>query len=100
MFSFHSTCRHFENLVKDHRLWNSFDFSKIQLSTKGIKKFMKYIGKDTIEFLICGLVSLYPLDKYRNNTITKNILSTLADKCPNLETLEVNEGFINFEKVR
>lgn len=98
-FLLHSTCRHFENLVKDRRLWTSFKLEAVKLPTKEIKKFVKCAGKETKEFAVRGMVSAYPREKYRNNTITKNILSQLSENCPALESVEVIEGFINFEKV-
>lgn len=58
------------------------------------------LSKETKEFKVRGLVSKYPADKHSNHTLTPAILSELRTKCHDLETLEVHEGFLNFEKVR
>lgn len=93
------TCERFENLVKDRRLWKSFDFSKKKLTANEINKLLKYLTKETKEFSVRGLVSKYPNNKWKNNTLTANILSQLSTKCPLLETLAVYEGFLNFQDV-
>lgn len=67
---------------------------------KEIKHLLKYVTKETKEFKIRGLVSKYPLDKWKNNTLTSTILAELTKRCPVLETIEVHEGFLNFEQVR
>lgn len=45
------------------------------------------------------MVSKYPLDVWKNNTITSNILSQLSNKCPKLEALTIHEGYLNYQKV-
>lgn len=67
---------------------------------KEIKYLLKYVTKETKDFKVRGLVSKYPLDKHKNNTLTTAILAQLRAKCHDLETFEVHEGFLNFEQVR
>lgn len=92
------TCIRFKNLVCDRRLWTSFDYSKLALSVDEILKRFKYINKDTTEFKIKGLVKSFPHKKWQNNTITENLLEKLQKLTPHLESLEVYEGFLDFQK--
>lgn len=55
---------------------------------------------DITEFKVRGFVSKYPIEKWKNNTITPNILRKLSSSCPNLEVMEIREGYINFQQVR
>lgn len=99
VFCFIRTCIRFKNLVCDRRLWTSFDYSKLALSVDEILKRFKYINKDTTEFKIKGLVKSFPHKKWQNNTITENLLEKLQKLTPHLESLEVYEGFLDFQKV-
>lgn len=67
---------------------------------KEIRHLLKYITKETKVFKVRGLVSKYPVDKHKNNTLTAAILTELRTKCHDLESFEVHEGFLNFEQVR
>lgn len=67
---------------------------------KEIKQMLRFVTKETKEFKVRGMVSKYPADKYKNNTLTSAILAVLRSKCHDLETFEVHEGFLNFEQVR
>lgn len=89
----------FKNLVCDRRLWTTFDYSQLPLAVDEILKRFKYINKDTTQFKIKGLVKMFPLKKWQNNTITDHLLHKLQALSPNLESLEVYEGFLDFQKV-
>lgn len=95
------TCKHFLKLVEDRRLWKSFDFATKKMMGRQIKKLLLtlQIG-DIREFKVRGFVSKYPIEKWKNNTITPNILRKLSSSCPNLEVMEIREGYINFQQVR
>ncbi|KAJ6637942.1 hypothetical protein Bhyg_10673, partial [Pseudolycoriella hygida] len=92
------TCIRFQNLVCDRRLWKSFDYSELPLTLEQILKRFKYINKDTTEFKVKGLVKTFPSKKWENNTITEHLLQKLHILSPYLESLEVHEGFLDFEK--
>lgn len=95
------TCKHFLKLVEDRRLWKTFDFSTKRLMGRQIKKLLStlQIG-DINEFKVRGFVTKYTSEKWKNHTITVNILRKLAATCPLLETMEIREGYINFHKVK
>lgn len=95
------TCKHFLKLVEDRRLWKTFDFATKKMMGRQIKKLLStlQIG-DIEEFKARGFVSKYPIEKWKNNTITPNILRKLSSSCPNLKTIEIHEGYINFQQVR
>lgn len=90
----------FKNLVCDRRLWTIFDYSNLPLAVDEILKRFKYINKDTTKFKIKGLVKLFPHKKWQNNTITENLLQKLQTLSPYLESLEIYEGFLDFQKVK
>lgn len=54
---------------------------------------------DIKEFKVRGFVSKYPLEKWKNNTVTVNTLRKLASTCSCLETMHIREGYINFQQV-
>lgn len=94
------TCKHFAKLIEDRCLWKTFDFSTRKMMGRQIKKLLTtlQIG-DIREFKVRGFVSKYPLEKWKNNTITPNILRKLSSSCPNLETMEILNSYINFHQV-
>lgn len=95
------TCKHFLKLVEDRRLWKTFDFSTKRMMGRQIKKLLSAIQiGDINEFKVRGFVTKYPSEKWTNNTITVNILRKLSSACPLLETMEIREGYINFQKVK
>lgn len=96
---FYRTCTRFARLSEDRRLWKTFDLSKVRLRTKSIAKWLKYVSKDTKYFSIRGMVSKYPLDIWKNITLTSNTLYHLSTICPDLEELVIYEGYLNFQKV-
>lgn len=87
-------------LIEDRRLWKNFDFATKRMMGRQIKKLLSalQIG-DINEFKVRGFVTKYPLEKWKNNTITVNVLQKLSSCCPCLETMEIREGYINFQKV-
>lgn len=94
------TCKHLLKLVKDRTLWKTFDFSTKQMMGIRIKQFMGTVPTtDVKEFKVRGFVSKYPHNKWKNNTITVHMLRKLATDCPNLETMELYNAYINFNKV-
>lgn len=100
IYLYFRTCKHFLKLVEDRRLWKTFDFSSKRLMGRQIKKLLITLQiADVKEFKVRGFVAKYPLDKWKNNTITVNLLRKLSSNCPCLETLEIREGYINFQQV-
>lgn len=100
LFIIFRTCKHFLKLIEDRRLWKTFDFAIKRMMGRQIKKLLSalQIG-DINEFKVRGFVTKYPLEKWKNNTITVNVLRKLSSCCPCLETMEIREGYINFQKV-
>lgn len=94
-----STCERFRNLVKEKKLWTTFDFQQEKLTAMELLRRMHFLNQETKSFRIRGLTSNYPFSSWDNPTITGNMLTMLKDSCPHLETLSVVEGFINFNKV-
>lgn len=94
------TCKRFLKIIKDRRLWKAFDFSSKRMMGQQTKKLLStlQIG-DITEFKVRGFVEKYPLDKWKNNTVTTNTLRKLASSCANLETMEIRDGYLNFQKV-
>lgn len=67
---------------------------------KRIKQFLATIPTmDVREFKVRGFVSKYPRDTWRNNTITVHMLRKLTADCPHLESMELFNAYINFNKV-
>lgn len=99
LFNFR-TCKHFLKLIEDRRLWKTFDFVTKKMMGRQIKKLLStlQIG-DITEFKVRGFTSKYPIAKWKNNTITPNILRKLSSSCPHLETMEIREGYLNFHQV-
>ena len=93
------TCERFQNLVCDRKLWDDFDFSEIEQSAEQIIKKFRYLNKNTKEIKLRGLVSKRPLNKWKNYTITENMLTRIKVTCPKLEKLVIYEAFINSKKV-
>lgn len=87
-------------MVCDRRLWTSFDYSELALTVDEILKRFKYVNKDTTKFKVKGLVKFFPHKKWQNNTITEHLLQKLQTLSPYLESLEVYEGFLDFQKVK
>lgn len=97
---FFRTCKHFLKLVEDRRLWKTFDFATKRMMGRQIKKLLSTLQVGDIEACkVRGFVTKYSSEKWKNNTITVNILRKLSSCCPCLETLEIREGYINFQKV-
>lgn len=71
------------------------------MTSKQIKKLLTTIQTvDIKEFKVRGLVSKYPLDKWKNNTLTVQILRKLSNECQQLDAMELYDGYVNFQKVR
>lgn len=60
---------------------------------------MHFLNPETRSFRVRGLASNHPFNSWDNPTITANMLTMLADSCPNLQHLSVLEGFVNFNKI-
>lgn len=99
LHSLSRTCKRIHNLVKDRILWNTFDFSERRLSGREIAKRFNYLNNTTKHFIVRGLVFKYPLNKWKNKTITNSMLKQLVDTCPLLKTMEVYDGYLNMPPV-
>lgn len=100
LFCFCRTCKRTLKLIKDRHLWKTFDFTGKRSQGKQIKKLVSLIPINDINvFKVRGYISKYPAKKWKNNTITLNTLRKLSSSCPRLETLEIHEAFMNFQKV-
>lgn len=93
------TCQRFKTLVWDRKLWYDFDFTDTPLTSEQISKRLRYINKETRHIKIRGLVKQHPSKNWRNNTITERMLIRLSLNCPDLESLEIYKGYLNFQKI-
>lgn len=85
-------------LICDKRLWINVDLSSKSLSAGELCKIFKYIHAETKTIAIKGLVSLHPLDKWNNTTLTQDMMKKFNEKC-SLESFKIFEGFIDADKV-
>lgn len=96
------TCTRLNTLAQDSTLWINVDLSLDPLSCSEIQQ---YIFKDVCRFQVIrslkirGLVSLHPLEKWKNETLTTHFLQTFIYKCPNLKHLYVHEAFLDPKKI-
>lgn len=97
--SIHSVNKNLRRIVEDERLWETFDFTQQRLTTREIIKRLYYVNERTKHFRICGYTDVYPLQKWRNMTLTENMLEQLRDKAPHLESLVVLNGYLDLDKV-
>lgn len=44
-------------------------------------------------------MSLYPLDKWKNQTVTENLIEKLSVKCPKIESLCIQDAYVDSNKV-
>jgi hypothetical protein len=95
----HRCCSRLRSFAEEKTLWIHADFKRKPLQAQQILKRLKFLTPDTKSLSLRGMYSYYPLDKYKNITITQNMLNNIRDYCPQLENLEILEGFIDIEKV-
>lgn len=62
-------------------------------------KRLRFINKETRHIKIRGLIKHHPAKNWHNNTITEKMLDKLTTTCPELESLEIYEGYLNFQKI-
>lgn len=99
MTYFYRTCLRFNALVADRFLWGKFDFSGQPMSASEILQRFFYLTDKTHTFNVSGLRSLYPSRKWKNTTITRNLLDRLVAKCPQLVRMSVEEANIDVNEV-
>lgn len=99
----HRTCTRMLRLVNDRSIWSIFDMSFVALTCRQLKLLLTIIP-DAIsaftEFRVRGLVYDEDVSRQRIPTITPNMLRRLRENCPNLRVLEINEGFVDFRRVK
>lgn len=92
---FTRTCQRLKTLVADRFLWAKFDFAGQPMSASEILQRFNYLTEKTHTFQVTGLRSLYPAKKWKNTTITRNLLDRLVAKCPQLVRMSVEEANID-----
>lgn len=89
-------------LVNNSLTWSSFDLSKKPMNSAQIKVLLRNIPNALAiftEFKVCGLVDPSISPSKSRITVTPNILTTLKEKCPLLEAIEIHRGYLDFRKV-
>lgn len=66
---------------------------------KEIVQRLVYVTGKTKHVHVRGFAGAHPLPKWKNVTITANILWQLCARAPALETLSIRQGYFNLEKV-
>uniref|UniRef100_A0A336M1Z4 CSON010574 protein n=1 Tax=Culicoides sonorensis TaxID=179676 RepID=A0A336M1Z4_CULSO len=96
------TCTRFHTLAQDHTHWSIVDFTSQPFSCSTL---LQLLFRDVCQYSeikdlkLRGQVSLYPLDKWKNHTVTSNMIKELCEKCPKLENLTIEDAFVDPNKV-
>lgn len=96
------SCHRFHNLAADKTLWSHVDLSAEPLRGQQIANF---IFEDVCRYgeirslKLRGLVSLHPLDQWKDQTVPVRFLKALAKRCPHLESISISEGCFDVSKV-
>lgn len=78
------------------------DFTAQPLSCSQL---LHFLFRDVCQFgqirtlKIRGQVTLYPLDKWKNQTVTENLIEQLGVKCPKIESLSIQDAYVDSNKV-
>jgi hypothetical protein len=92
-------CSRLRSFIQEKTLWINADFRRKPLQAQQILKRLKFLNTDTKSLALRGMYSFYPLDKYKNVTITSNMLGIVRETCPQLEHLEIIDGYLDTDKV-
>lgn len=96
------TCTRLRTLAQDHTHWVNVDFTSQPLSCSQL---IHALFRDICQFSeirslkIRGQVSLYPLDKWKNQTVTENLIAQLSVKCPKMESLYMQDAYVDSNKI-
>lgn len=82
----------------ERKLWCNLDVSSEQLTGAEIIKRFRYMNKETKRVAVRGLVEKFPLESWKNNTLTHSTLKSL-ERAPFLEILSIINGYLNFQNV-
>lgn len=85
--------------MEDKKLWETFDFSQQRLTAREIIQCLYYANEHTKHFSIRGYTDVHPLKKWKNMTLTENMLEHLIRKAPQLESFTLRNGYLNLDKV-
>jgi len=83
------------NVAVDSRLWKIFDISSKPLKTAEILSLVEYVNVSTTDFKVRGITNTLPRKKWKNFTLTPNVLSKIAKTCPRLTNMAIYDGFFN-----
>ncbi|XP_063704362.1 uncharacterized protein LOC134833834 [Culicoides brevitarsis] len=96
------TCTRLRTLAEDHTHWVDVDFSAEPASCSELIEllFRDVCQASEIRSLkIRGQVTLYPQEKWKNQTVTENFIAQLGTKCPKIENLCVEDAFLDSKRV-
>lgn len=86
-------------MVCDRELWKVFNFGDVPLTADELRQRFKYINEKTKTVKVKGMVQSYPLNKWKNVTLTESMLFRLSTESPNLENLSISDAYLNCQRV-
>lgn len=96
------TCSKLQNLAADKTLWTNADLSYEPMTGENLRSL---IFKDVCRYseirslTLRGLVSLHPVEKWKNQTVTPTFLTQLTKLCPHLQSITIHEACLDISKV-
>jgi hypothetical protein len=88
------------HLIADKNLWRIVDFRPHKLTSSQLLKYVNYFKKPTRLLAMRGFISEAPDPQWREEVLTPELLKEIRTRCPELETLILDEHFGVAFKVR
>uniref|UniRef100_A0A182N8D4 F-box domain-containing protein n=1 Tax=Anopheles dirus TaxID=7168 RepID=A0A182N8D4_9DIPT len=93
-------CTRLQRLIADKTLWTEADFTTKPLKTLEVHQRIKYLQPASTKVLkLRGMTTFYPSELWNVPTLTREILSTLEDRSPLLEHLELTEAYLDMNEI-
>ncbi|XP_069692955.1 serine-rich adhesin for platelets isoform X2 [Periplaneta americana] len=93
LHNFSRITERFAHLVEDKNLWKEIDFRPNKLKSDELLKYVYYFKRTTKLIALRGFVSEAPDPQWREEVLTPQLLEKISEKCPELETLILDEHF-------
>lgn len=81
------------HLASDKSLWKTIDFRPHKLTSTQLLKYVNYFKESTKFLAVRGFASEAPNLKRRDGVLTPKLLEEIVKKCPELETLILDEYY-------
>ncbi|PNF42517.1 hypothetical protein B7P43_G08255, partial [Cryptotermes secundus] len=81
------------HLASDKSLWRTIDFRPHKLTSTQLLKYVNYFKESTKFLAVRGFASEAPNLKRRDGVLTPKLLEEIVKKCPELETLILDEYY-------